>query len=264
MQINIEIIFLRCYNSPIIIMEMILMDVLSIGNSFSQDAHRYLHQIAKAGGVELSCFNLYIGGCSLSKHYRNMMADSRAYTLQMNGTSTGFPVSIKEALLNRDWDVVTLQQASLKSVDYETYQPYLNKLADYVRLMVPKAKIVIHQTWAYEEGSDALHVKMGYNNHKDMFAALEAAYKNAAKDINADFIIPSGELFQKIISCNVGRVHRDTHAGFGLGRYALGLLWYALLTGNSVANNIFSDFDEEVTDIQINAAKKCVEEICNR
>ena len=30
------------------------MDILSIGNSFSQDAQRYLSRIAKADGVELS------------------------------------------------------------------------------------------------------------------------------------------------------------------------------------------------------------------
>ena len=57
------------------------MNVLSIGNSFSQDAHRYLHAIAKADGVELHTFNLYIGGCSLSRHYRNMLSRERAYTL---------------------------------------------------------------------------------------------------------------------------------------------------------------------------------------
>lgn len=240
------------------------MNILSIGNSFSQDAQQYLHEIAKADGVELNCFNLYIGGCPLSLHYKNMMSDLRAYTLQMNGTSTGFFVSIKEALLNRDWDVVTFQQASPKSTDYNSYQPYLNKLAEYVRLMVPKAKLAIHQTWAYETGSDALCERMGYNDHTVMFKDLETAYKKAAEDINADFIIPSGELFQKIIACNVGRVHRDTHAGYGLGRFALGLLWYRILTGKNVDDNTFSDFDEEVTDIQVETAKKCVEEICKR
>ena len=47
------------------------MNILSIGNSFSQDAQRYLHRIAKADGCTLNTFNLYIGGCPLSLHYRN-------------------------------------------------------------------------------------------------------------------------------------------------------------------------------------------------
>jgi len=77
------------------------MNILSIGNSFSQDAQRYLHRIARADGVDLYTCNLYIGGCPLSRHYQNMLADSRAYELEVNGERTGFFVSIKEALLNR-------------------------------------------------------------------------------------------------------------------------------------------------------------------
>ena len=60
------------------------MNILAIGNSFSQDATRYLHGIARADGVTLEVVNLYIGGCSLERHYRNMMADTRAYELQYN------------------------------------------------------------------------------------------------------------------------------------------------------------------------------------
>ena len=91
------------------------MNILSIGNSFSQDAQRYLHQIAKTDGFTLNAFNLYIGGCTLSFHYRNMINEQRAYTLEMNGESTGFNVSLKETLLNRDWEVVTIQQVSHQS-----------------------------------------------------------------------------------------------------------------------------------------------------
>ena len=85
------------------------MDILSIGNSFSQDAQRYLHRIAKADGYTLNAFNLIIGGCPLSLHYRNMISEERAYTLEMNGENTGLTVSLKDALLNRNWDVVTIQ-----------------------------------------------------------------------------------------------------------------------------------------------------------
>ena len=53
---------------------------------------------------------------------------------------TGIKVSIKQALQSDIWDVVTLQQASSLSVDYNTYQPYLNALADYVHIHAPKAK----------------------------------------------------------------------------------------------------------------------------
>jgi len=235
------------------------MDVLSVGNSFSQDAQRYLHRIAKADGFSLNAFNLYIGGCSLSRHYRNMLSEQRTYTLEMNGESTGFTVSLKEALLNRNWDVVTIQQVSSEAPYYATYQPYLNKIVEYIRLCSPKAKIAIHQTWAYEQDSRRLNVELGYKNHTDMFKDIKASYEKADKEIDADFVIPSGEVFQRLIESGIEKVHRDTfHASYGLGRYVLGLLWYSILSGNDVKNNTFCDFDEEITEKEILIAKKCV------
>ncbi|MBQ3022187.1 MAG: DUF4886 domain-containing protein [Clostridia bacterium] len=239
------------------------MNILSIGNSFSQDAHRYLHRIAKADGTELKTFNLYIGGCSLYRHYQNMISEQAAYDLEMNGEKTGFKVSLKEALLNREWDVVTLQQVSSQSTCYDRYQPYLNSLVALVKHCVPKAKIVIHQTWAYEEGSQKLTELMGYKKHEDMLKDVKKAYSKAAKEIGAEFVIPSGELFQKLIESGIEKVHRDTyHATLGLGRYALGLLWYKALTKNDITDNTFNDFDEEVSDNDIAIVKRCVNQVC--
>lgn len=239
------------------------MDILSIGNSFSQDAQRYLHQIARADGMVLNCCNLYIGGCSLSTHHRNMLSQDKAYALEMNGVSTGFKVSLDEALLNRDWDIITVQQVSQESPKYDTYQPYLDGLAAYIRRLVPKAKIAVHQTWAYEHDSYRLNVELGYSSHTDMFKDIKLSYQKAADEIDASFIIPSGEVFQSIIANGTEKVHRDTfHASLGLGRYALGLIWYAVLTGHNVKNNTFSCFDEEISPAQIETVKRCVEEIC--
>lgn len=44
------------------------MKILAIGNSFSQDATRYLQDIAASAGENLFVRNLYIGGCSLEMH----------------------------------------------------------------------------------------------------------------------------------------------------------------------------------------------------
>jgi hypothetical protein len=58
----------------------------------------------------------------------------------------------------------------------------------------------------------------------------------------------------------IPKIHRDTfHASKGLGRYALGLLWYRMLTGNRVADNTFRDFDEPISEEEILIAKSCVD-----
>ena len=96
-----------------------------------------------------------------------------------------------------------------------------------------------------------------------MFEDVRASYEKAAKDIKADFIIPSGELFQKLISSGIERVHRDTfHASLGLGSYGVGLLWDSFVSGNDVKQNTFCDFDEEISKTEIEKAKECVAEIC--
>ena len=85
------------------------MQVLAIGNSFSQDASAYLHKIAQSAGKPIDIVNS-ISPAALERHFRNMMSDS-SYELEVKATYTGFWYH-EEALLNRRWDVETIQQAS--------------------------------------------------------------------------------------------------------------------------------------------------------
>lgn len=233
------------------------MKVLAIGNSFSNDAMRYLHKIAEAGGVEMKTVNLYIGGCPLSRHYANMNNDAAEYDFEYNGDRTGIKVSIRQALQSDIWDVVTLQQVSQESVDYKTYQPYLERLAEYVKLHAPKARLMIHQTWSYEENSARLNTELGYSSQRAMFDDLKSAYDEAARSLGDVQIIPSGQTMQYLIEAGVERVHRDTfHATLGTGRYALGLVWYEILTGKSCIENTFSGFDEPVSEGEAAIAKQ--------
>lgn len=238
------------------------MNVLSISNSFGDDANRYLHQIARAAGKDIQVATLYIGGCTLDTHYRNMLGNKEAYDLRFNGHITGFKVSIEEALLSREWDVVVLQQSSRKSFDPDSYEPYASALADLVRDCVPKAKLWVHQTWAYRPGSERLLKLTPYETAEAMFADIKKAYEKCVATLDADGLIPSGQLLQDLMANGVPCVHRDDlHVTKGLGRYALGLLWYRMLTGREVADNTFCDFDEPVTAEEIALAKKLVDAV---
>lgn len=237
------------------------MRVLSISNSFGVDATRYLHQIARNSGENIQVTGLYIGGCPLDLHYRNMIGDKCAYDLYHNGFATGFKTSIEEALLSGRWDVVSFQQASHFSPKPDTYTPYAEELYDFIKTCQPKAKVLIHQTWAYEDGSEKL-ANMGYETAKAMFADIEKAYQQCYETIGADGIIPSGKLFMELLDRGIPKVQRDTfHASLGLGRYALGLLWYRMLTGKTVAEDTFCDFDAPVSADEIRIAKEAVEAV---
>lgn len=232
------------------------MKILSIGNSFSQDTTRYLYGIARADGIELKVVNLYIGGCDLAKHYCNMMSEKEAYSYEIDGIKSGLYVSLKQALLSDAWDYITIQQQSLQSASYETFVPYLGELVAYVRKMDPKAKILMHQTWGYEENSEKLQ-KSPYDTHQAMFLDIKTTYSKAAEEIGAVGIIPSGEAVS--VASRQGRtdIHRDGfHLSLGFGRYMCGLVWYKALTGKDVLSNTFRDFDEEISEDDVLAAKQ--------
>ena len=224
------------------------MKILSIGNSFSQDAHRYLHRIAEANGEKIKCVNLMIGGCTLRTHYLNMLDNKADYLFEFNGEGTGIKVSLAQALASDDWDVVTLQQASHLSIAPESYFPYLSSLCEYVRKYAPHAKIYIHETWEYERESAKLQ-SIGYDSADKMFSDLKAAYASAAKTVDAYGIIPSGTAIHNAIHNGAIRMHRDGfHSSRGAGRYLLALVWYKALTGKSASPDASITLDEEISD----------------
>ncbi len=222
------------------------MKILAIGNSFSEDATAYLYQIGNAGGYNLKVVNLYIGGCSLERHWNNVMGDIADYDYQLNGSHTDRKISIKQALMEEKWDIVTLQQCSGQSGLTESYYPYIEKLSEYVSSLVPGAKQWIHKTWAYEKDSD--HGDYGYYNYSQdkMYEDLTKAYDLATQKLSLP-MIPCGDIIQYLRSLpdfdygNGGRsLCRDGfHMDIPYGRYALALVWYRTLLHGDILSNAF-------------------------
>ncbi len=220
-----------------------MIKVLAIGNSFSQDATQHLHDVAEAGGVHMLVGNLYIGGCSLETHWKNASTDAREYEFYVNGKLEK-KSSIKEAFDYAGWDYVTFQQVSHLSGVPETYLPYLDYLSGYVKSIAPKARQLLHQTWAYETDSKHEGFIFYKNDQKYMFEKLKDAYNYHAARMGLK-IIPCGEAMQIARSTspfdygNGGRsLCRDGfHASLSLGRYLLSAVWYEVLTGRSILDN---------------------------
>ena len=223
------------------------MKILSIGNSFSVDAQRYLHQIAKENGDDIFCGNTYIGGCSLERHYNNIIEDKADYEYHENGEFQGEMISIKDALLKDEWDYVTVQQVSSFSGYTDSYYPYITEIIKYVKELRPNAKIIMHQTWSYENGS--FHGDFfRYDNDSDkMHNELVKSYSEVAKRENIDIIFPCGEIIKELRGKKLfdyqnggASLCRDTfHMDFVFGRYALSLTWYKVLTGKDVTKTTY-------------------------
>ena len=238
------------------------MKILSIGNSFSQDAQRYLHKISVAAGKPIKAVNLYIGGCSLRTHYFNMLEDAKKYAFEFNGESTKIFVTIKEALMSDEWDYVTLQQASPVSPDFTTYQPYLSELYAYVKKYAPQAKILIHETWAYDKNAAVKLASAKCETAEEMFEKVIPAYERAAKEINADGIIRAGEAINEAIKGGIECPYRDGfHLSKGAGRYLIALLWACYLTGITPEDVPAIELDEEITDQELEIIRSSVKKI---
>ena len=237
------------------------MKILSIGNSFSDDAQRYLREIAIAEGVEIETLNLCIGGCSLQRHADNIKTGKRDYLFHYNGNvNCDDLITIDEGISMREWDIVTLQQVSTDSFKEDSFYPYVYEIAEYVKEKLPNAKTYIHQTWAYEHGCPRVFEVTDGKGTEFMLEGIRHSYRRARREIGAEAIIPSGELMELLYQNGASKIYRDTfHASLGLGRYAVALLWFKLFTGRDVLNNSFSSLDEPVSESDLEIAKRCVD-----
>lgn len=209
------------------------MKVLSIGNSFSQDATALLELL----NDQIVSRNLYIGGCSLERHAFNIENDNHEYELQENGEKMqNRLVSIKEALLSDKWDYITVQQVSGLSGIYPSFYPYLEELLQYIR-KYSDAEIILHETWSYEIRSGHPDFIRYNNNREEMAKAIKETYEKVSKKENLR-IIRVGEAIEKLrtmLSFDVHKgglsLNRDGfHLSLSYGRLLAAAIWAKFFT----------------------------------
>ena len=219
--------------------------ILAIGNSFSVDAiEQNLWELFNAAGIPVVIGNMYIGGCSLERHWQNMLTNSTdyRYCIIRNGVKKYIKdFTLEKAFAAEDWDCVSLQQASHFSGLYSTYQRYLPSLVRYVvEKEGPDVRILWHMTWAYATTS----THSGFANYgKDqmtMYKAILSSVKQARVDnrrINT--LIPAGTAIQNGRTSSLGDTfNRDGfHLELTYGRFTAACVWFEKLSGQSVVGN---------------------------
>ncbi len=215
--------------------------VLAIGNSFSEDATAFLWDVCESAGMEdIIIANLYIGGCSLDKHWSNMQANAADYDYQFNewGKITKSKKSIRYALEHQEWDIITIQQVSQDSGRTETFKN-LQNILDYIKKYSknPDAKIYWHMTWAYQQNSN----HSGFANYGRDQMTMYNAILNAGQYVldnyeEIDGVIPSGTAVQNLRTSYIGdKITRDGyHMSWSTGRYLTALTWFHTFTGYPV------------------------------
>ena len=235
------------------------MKVLCIGNSFSQDASRYLEAISDH---RLTVRNCCIGGCSLEEHCRQLDSGAASYEYQKDAECLRM-ISLPEALARHDWDVVTLQQVSSLSGMGDTYEPWLGRLIEEVRRRCPHAQILLHRTWAYDPHSDHPGFANYGGDSQRMYRAIYETTEAIAKQY-ALGVIPTGDAVQRArqlpeFNTETGGLSltRDGfHLSFDYGRYLAALVWLHTLTGREPQTVSFTPdaADEEYLSLLKKAA----------
>lgn len=170
--------------------------LLTVGNSFSQNATHYLDDIVKADGNTLIQGRCVIGGSGFAQHMERVEIHERD-PKDKAGTYTAGK-GLKEYLTSEKWDIITIQQASIRSHDVNNYRPSAKQLYDYIKKYAPQSEVVIHQTWAYRNDDPRFSVKDPKpgepKTQQEMYDGLNAAYRTIAKELGIRRI-PTGDAF---------------------------------------------------------------------
>ena len=239
-----------------------VIKVLSIGNSFSEDAvEQHLHDLAKADGVQIIIGNLYIGGCSLERHLNNALNDRPQYKYRKIGLD-GKNVEIKDVTLahglaDEEWDYVSFQQQSGRSGIYETWAESLPALIEYVKVRIPaKATLALHQTWAYDVTSNHKDFKNYDHDQKKMYTSIVDAVNKTSKLTGVKLVIPCGTAIQNARTTSLkDSLTRDGyHLHKTYGRYIAACTWYEKVCGKSAVGNPYKP--QKMTEQQQKLAQK--------
>ena len=161
------------------------MKVLTIGNSFSEDMTALLPPVAKSAGVEILVEDLSIGGCTMERHWGNIVreAEESGYHYFEEGT-------YKAKLASKQWDFVTIQQASHESWRVASYRPYAKQLLDFIRKNAPSAEVLLQMTWTWRQ-DDPRYTWPQIQSEENMYKNLVSSYETIAAELGLR-VIPTG------------------------------------------------------------------------
>lgn len=221
--------------------------ILAIGNSFSVDAvEQNLYELAQSDGINLIIGNMYIGGCSIERHVKNLRGDIPDYEYRkiVDGNKTNTKnFTLEKALADEQWDYVSFQQCSPLSGKYDSFAADLPELVAFVRARVPKNAIfLLYMTWAYSKDAKNTAFADYDKDQMKMYTQIVEANKKAADLVGIKTIIPCGTAIQNARTSFVGdHMNRDGyHLDKMIGRYTAACTWYEAIFKKNVIGNSYA------------------------
>ena len=220
--------------------------ILTFGNSYSNDAYEWLYPIFKSAGYsDVVLGHVLNGGCNINNHWSNVDGDTEndfgaAYCEIYNGkrlpelNREKMPLRdmYEQAISAHEWDYVVIQHGP-KHVEIRDSYSHLRDFLDFIKahLKSDKTKFLYQMIWKYNDNVAGGSTAAVYEDIVDITKNI------ILSEPEFSGVIPAATMRQNIMSsylCDKDISRDYGHMSLGLGRYALGLLWYTYISGGRI------------------------------
>ena len=250
--------------------------VLVFGHSYGVDCTEHLPALAAEAGIDNFRIARFVkGNCSMEEHYTFFVEDyDKGYFECEPGNTVWnkYKKTVKEALVEREWDAIVFQNSLENEGFYDKAQPWLDKMVKHI-LKVQKKKfkntpmLCWNMFWPISvilEGSvsEPHRTRMApYDrSSQKMFDCYVLAAKEISEKTLVKNVIPAGTAIMNLRTSelNIPQMKEFTRDGYhlskGAGRYAAACTWFEYLLqpvyGISVLGNSLRlpDYGSPVVD----------------
>lgn len=229
------------------------LNILFIGNSFTQDATEHLPGMLVASGISnVYLTRLFHGGYTLPEYLANFEkpnicarrnASSGMKTWDGDEKEDDSPI---DALKAREWDIVVIQEHTGRKEGWEwpgTLEAALNGLIDKIFASQPNHRptIVYLMSQTYSNGSNVLKNSFADNREK-MFATTTFVAKKVLEETCVDIVISTGAMLENLRTSSLNnemQLTRDSyHMDYGIARYGAACAVFETLITPCTGKNV--------------------------
>lgn len=225
--------------------------VLWIGNSYGEDSCTYVHEIARAAGINLIIASAFYGGSTLAGHKTRIINDEHTYQYFKNAGVEKIRASLDDIIYDEKWEYVIIQGGGNNGVQgiLSSYNEF-GFIMKHVQEWVPNASFGTTILWAkgkfLEHTGDVALEKYDDSSDKQYEETVKCVNEVAATH-DLDFVIPNGHAVRNMnhystcsdTSLESSYFRDNTCHNDERGRYLQGCCIFHTITGLPVRDNEF-------------------------
>lgn len=247
------------------------LKVLCVGNSYSNDTFWMLRDIAESVGKRVTVGISHLSGGTLSQVYEAVNNDETVTTYNKfspgNGHEANTNYSARDIITNEDWDFIFFQQASTSAMNYDSYQPHLTNLVDYVRdnATNPRVRLGMNMPWVRPISNSTIGTP---EKQIEVNTDIINACQQAMLDTDLEIFIPTGVAVMNSRKndylAEIGNeLTRDgSHLDEGIGRYLAAMTVFNTLYGDHGIGSV-SYKPSNVNPFHVHLAKLAAQKAVN-